>query len=162
MTCVYSSRLHLPCLPIGQPQGEPYEFTHLLFISRTYRLSQDDELAQQSQPQPTSAPRSKRARRQKAAIPAPAPPPDGIFSFHPEDECIMQVCHTQHRIFSYTHCFPQFASHTLTYTFTRGQNQTHPREKDAFGLDTGGRMMLVPATRFPEAISRMGETYAAT
>jgi protein BCP1 len=49
----------------------------------------------------------------------------------------------------------QLSSHTHSYTFTSSK----PREKDSFGLDTGGRMMLVEAGRLPELIGMMAEKY---
>jgi protein BCP1 len=51
---------------------------------------------------------------------------------------------------------PQVSSHTHDYPLTT----TQPREKDAFGLDTAGRMMLVPAERFLELVESLGEVYA--
>lgn len=54
-------------------------------------------------------------------------------------------------------CFFQFAIHTADYAFTTA---TEPREKDSFGLDTRGRMMLVPADRFPQLVDKISEVYA--
>jgi hypothetical protein len=55
--------------------------------------------------------------------------------------------------------FPlQVSVHTIDYSFT----QAAPRDKESFGLDTGGRMMLVAADKlatFAETISR---AYAAS
>jgi len=48
--------------------------------------------------------------------------------------------------------------HTLDYKFTRAPPE--PREKDSFGLDTRGRMMLLTADRFPELVARITEAYA--
>jgi len=107
--------------------NEPYRFSHLLFISRTYRLSA--EQAQELQPQ-------SRRKKQKAAQPAAV---GGVFSFHPEDEYIQK-----------------FASYTLDYSFTT----TQPREKDSFGLDLGGRLMLVPADKLPLIVTSLSEVFA--
>ena len=49
----------------------------------------------------------------------------------------------------------QFATHTLDYTFTHAQ----PRDSESFGLDTGGRMMLVPAARLREIAAALAEAY---
>lgn len=49
----------------------------------------------------------------------------------------------------------QVASHTLDYSFSSAE----PREKDSFGLDTGGRVMLVPANRFQELVASLNEAY---
>lgn len=35
-----------------------------------------------------------------------------------------------------------------------------PREKDSFGLDMRGRMMLVPADRLPQLVDKISEVYA--
>jgi protein BCP1 len=54
--------------------------------------------------------------------------------------------------------FSQFAIHSVDYAFTTAP--TEPRDKDSFGLDTRGRMMLVPADRFPQLVNKMSEVYA--
>lgn len=118
---------------LSNATGSPY--THFLFISRIYRLTADEQEALLAT---TSAPKRK---KQKSNAPANGPTVNtgsGTFSFHPEDEYIQKA-----------------ASHTVDYSFTNSQ----PREeKDAFGLDTGGRMMLVPAEKlssFSEEILRV-------
>ncbi|KAA1468314.1 hypothetical protein DENSPDRAFT_833560 [Dentipellis sp. KUC8613] len=110
--------------------NEPYNFTHFLIISRTYRLSPEEAAEMQA-----SAPQSKRQRNA-----APPPPPGGVYSFHHEDELIKK-----------------YASFSLDYPFTN----TQPREQDSFGLDQGGRMMLIPAEKLPQLVVEMGQTYAA-
>lgn len=50
----------------------------------------------------------------------------------------------------------QVALHSLDYAFTNSQ----PREEDAFGLDMGGRMMLIPAIRLRELVAMLNEVYA--
>ncbi|KAI0656746.1 p21-C-terminal region-binding protein-domain-containing protein [Cubamyces menziesii] len=79
-----------------------------------------------------SAPRTK---RQKQSEP---PQGAGVYPFHPEDDIIRK-----------------FATHTLDYTFTHAQ----PREADSFGLDTGGRMMLIPATRLRDIATALAEAF---
>lgn len=64
-------------------QNEPYNFSHILFISRTYRLSPEEEAAMQSAAHP--------AKRQKVPNTDSSGPSDGIYSFHPEDEYIQKV-----------------------------------------------------------------------
>jgi protein BCP1 len=90
-------------------------------------------------------------------------PQNGIYPFHPEDEHIKQVClllliiktvpgnNTVH--------FLQFAIHSADYAFTTA---TEPREKDSFGLDMRGRIMLVPADRFPQLVDKISEIYAVS
>jgi len=110
--------------------NEPYNFSQILFISRTYRLSPEEEAAMHSAAHP--------AKRQKIPNTDDSGPSDGVYSFHPEDEYIQKV-----------------ASHTLDYSFSSAE----PREKDSFGLDTGGRMMLIPADRFQELVASLNEAY---
>ncbi|KAI0369884.1 hypothetical protein BV20DRAFT_967212 [Pilatotrama ljubarskyi] len=108
--------------------NEPYDFTHLLLISRVYRLTAEEAAELQA-----SAPRTK---RQKQSEP---PQGAGVYPFHPEDDIIRR-----------------FATHSLDYTFTHAQ----PREKeDAFGLDTGGRMMLIPADRLRDVAAALAQAF---
>jgi hypothetical protein len=44
----------------------------------------------------------------------------------------------------------------MTYSIGR---KNEPRGEDALGLETGGRMMLVPFDRFEELVKRMSDTY---
>ncbi|KAI0791666.1 p21-C-terminal region-binding protein-domain-containing protein [Abortiporus biennis] len=103
--------------------NEPYRFSHLLFISRIYRLSSEEAAELQA--------RSPRKQQENATA--------GVFSFHPEDEYIQK-----------------FATHSIDYSFSNVQ----PRDKDSFGLDTGGRMMLVPAANLPQLITTLNEVFA--
>jgi len=116
--------------------NEPYNFSHLIFISRTYRLSPEEEAAMQSASHP--------AKRQKGPSSADRSvsggASNGVYSFHPEDEYIQKV-----------------ALDTLDYTFTSAEPRDTP---DAFGLDTGGRMMLVQADRFQELVESLGVAYS--
>ncbi|CDO71738.1 hypothetical protein BN946_scf184920.g22 [Trametes cinnabarina] len=79
-----------------------------------------------------SAPRTKRQRQSQPNEGA------GVYPFHPEDDIIRQ-----------------FATHTLDYNFTHAQ----PRGEDAFGLDTGGRMMLIPANRLRDMAVALAEAF---
>jgi len=109
-------------------ESEPYDFKHLLFISRTYSLSPEELEELDSGPA--------RPKRHKGTNTSPV---DSRYSFHPEDELIKK-----------------FASHTLHYPFTN----TEPRDKDAFGLDTGACLMLVPVEQFQPLVAALGESYA--
>ncbi|KAF8491272.1 p21-C-terminal region-binding protein-domain-containing protein, partial [Gautieria morchelliformis] len=119
-------------------ENEPYTFSHYLFITRTYRLSPEDESAMDGVE--ITGPPAKRPRKKKAVHVSNEGGKAATFSFHPEDEHIQN-----------------FASHTLDYEFTNSQ----PREQDSFGLDMAARMMLVPADRLPALVEAMGEAYAA-
>jgi protein BCP1 len=71
-------------------QSEPYAFTHLLFVSRAYHLSPAEEEALANR---APSKKSSKAKKQKGPQPpAQAPPEDGVYSFHPEDACIEEVC----------------------------------------------------------------------
>ena len=69
-------------------QNEPYNFTHLLFISRTYHLTAEDEAAMQV------AQRScKRQKPSTGSESTEGTGEGGVYSFHPEDEVIQKVSH---------------------------------------------------------------------
>ena len=61
-------------------QNEPYRFTHLVFVTRVYRLSAEEAAELHS-----ATPRTKRNKG------ISAPQGGGVFSFHPEDEQIQKV-----------------------------------------------------------------------
>ncbi|KAL1952423.1 hypothetical protein VTO73DRAFT_1572 [Trametes versicolor] len=107
--------------------NEPYDFSHLILVSRVYRLT-----AEEAAELHASAPR---AKRQKQSDP---PQGAGVYPFHPEDDIIRK-----------------FAAHTLDYTFTHAQ----PRTEEAFGLDTGGRMMLIPTSRLRDIAAALAEAF---
>jgi len=107
-------------------ENEPYKFSHLLFISRIYRLTAEEAAELEAR-----APRPKRHKSSDVLT-------GGVHSFHPEDDVIAK-----------------FAIHTIEYSFTTAQ----PREKDSFGLDLGGKMMLVSADRYPQLVSALNETF---
>ncbi|KAF8525254.1 p21-C-terminal region-binding protein-domain-containing protein [Hysterangium stoloniferum] len=115
-------------------ENEPYTFSHYIFISRTYRLSAEEENAMEDV-QMTSPPTK---RSKKKFTPAAKPTVPSVHSFHPEDEQIQK-----------------FAAHTLDYEFSNKQ----PREQDSFGTDVAGRLMLMPADRFPALVRAMAEAY---
>lgn len=48
--------------------------------------------------------------------------------------------------------------HFVDYAFTA---PSEPRDKDSFGLDNRGRMMLVPIENFGALVTMMNEIYAA-
>ncbi|TCD71444.1 Mss4p nuclear export [Steccherinum ochraceum] len=113
---------------IEKAAGEdlPYSFSHLLFISRTYRLTAEEAAELEAR-----APRSKRHKGSETLT-------GGVHSFHPEDDVIAQ-----------------FATHSIDYSFTTAQ----PREKESFGLEMGGKMMLVPADRYSRLAATLSETF---
>ncbi|KAF7291724.1 N-acetyltransferase domain-containing protein [Mycena chlorophos] len=118
-------------------ESKPYAFTHLLFVSRTYHLSDAEEEALANR---APSHKSKKPKKAKPQQPAPqARPMDGIYSFHPEDATIQE-----------------YALHSITYPFSTAQE---PRDADSFGLDVRGRLMLVEAGRWEALVARMSEIY---
>jgi len=81
-------------------QGEPYNFTHLIFLSRVYHLSEEEEslLANSaSRRQRSSTEANSLTKKQKKHRPPEADqdemarPSDGIYPFHPEDDILLKV-----------------------------------------------------------------------
>ena len=80
-------------------QGEPYHFSHLIILSRVYHLSEEEESELANSAPRRSRPRAdpnmpkqnkhKKQREQENGEIQPAP--DGIYSFHPEDDVIIKV-----------------------------------------------------------------------
>ncbi|KAJ2915639.1 hypothetical protein MD484_g4755, partial [Candolleomyces efflorescens] len=128
-------------------QNLPYKFSHLLFISRTYHLSLEEE-SQLANSISESDARKKKGKTKKRKSEAndggqDARPEDGIYPFHPEDPAITEL-----------------ASHTLNYKYTAPlpDLQQETRDKHAFGLDVRGRMMLLPIVPSSESNSNAMET----
>ncbi|PFH48289.1 hypothetical protein AMATHDRAFT_92948, partial [Amanita thiersii Skay4041] len=133
-------RLLLDELQNALSADKPYKFSHILFLSRTYHLSNDEESALANSISPRQAngkSNNKKSKKAKTADMAGAGiaeeynlltrrPSDGIYPFHPEDLVIMQM-----------------AECTMDYKFDKAPAE--PREKDAFGLDVRGRAILVRA-----------------
>ena len=69
-------------------QGEPYRFSHLLFISRAYHLSEEETLL--PHPSTRRQPKSKKIRPTTTQQQQERPR-HGVYSFHPEDDLISQV-----------------------------------------------------------------------
>lgn len=106
------------------------------------------------------------SKRHKNREPLTSPNAGGgetsTFSFHPEDEYIQKVFFDAQLSFTqldvtYALLLPiKYAIHSLDFPLS---NQV-PREPDSFGLDTGGRMMLIPAENFRPLIEEMSTAYA--
>jgi protein BCP1 len=75
-------------------RNEPFTFGHLVFVSRTYHLTTEEESELSNAPpdRQLSEKKAKKAKKAAAASQGAARPQDGIYPFHPEDECIRQVC----------------------------------------------------------------------
>ncbi|KAG1829414.1 p21-C-terminal region-binding protein-domain-containing protein [Suillus variegatus] len=107
-------------------ENEPFNFTHLIFVSRVYKLTPEEEDAMTYRP--TTTRESETNDRS----------PDGVYPFHPEDEEIRK-----------------FASHHLIFPYSNAQ----PRNAESFGLDTAGRLMLVPAAQLTELARVLGDVF---
>jgi len=117
-------------------ENEPYQFSHYVIVTRTYMLSAEDE-AELAQPTDPPSKKSRQNRQSKPRL-GNAAGPGGVYSFHPEDECIQK-----------------FASFTHDFSYTRVQ----PREKDAFGLDVRARIMVIPSQNLPQMVQMMQEEF---
>ncbi|KAI0286604.1 p21-C-terminal region-binding protein-domain-containing protein [Russula aff. rugulosa BPL654] len=109
-------------------EGEPYHFSHLLVLSRTYTLPDEEVEATSTSPQ-------HQKRRKGASTPSAM---ERVFPFHHEDICIQQV-----------------ASHSLDYSLSN----TLPREKESFGLEQGGRLMLFEVQKLPGLVSNLAAAF---
>jgi len=97
--------------------GEPYRFSHLLVISRTFTLSEEEA-------ETALASFQQQKRRKGVQVSSST---GGVFSFHHEDQCIQELS-------SHSHDF--LLSNAL------------PRDKESFGLEQGGRLILRLRTSF--------------
>jgi protein BCP1 len=108
--------------------GEPYHFSHLLVLSRTFTLSEEETETALSSIQ-------QQKRRKCAQVPSST---GGVFSFHHEDQCIQEL-----------------ASHSFDFSLSNAL----PREKESFGLEQGGRLILLPADKLPQLISNLADEF---
>ncbi|KAJ3926144.1 MAG: p21-C-terminal region-binding protein-domain-containing protein [Lentinula lateritia] len=120
--------------------NQAFKFSHVIVISRTYHLSMEEEtyLTNIKSKSPTN-----KKKKTKAVTTAPtmSRPVDGVYSFHPEDEFIKQA-----------------SSHAIDYAFTAAPAE--PRDSESFGLDTRGRLMLLPFVKLDTLVQTMSEAYA--
>lgn len=136
-------------LKVAVDGNQPYNFSHLLIPSRTYHLTMEEEQALSARPARKTKASGSKAKKvktpaQQAAVEMTRPA-DGIYSFHPEDEVIARA-----------------AAYTADYAFSKKKGdleQEEKRDKESFGLDTRGRLMLVSAERFVDMVKEMGERY---
>ncbi|ESK85514.1 hypothetical protein Moror_10076 [Moniliophthora roreri MCA 2997] len=119
-------------------QNQPFKFTDLIFISRAYYLTEAEEQFFINNSNARAS--TKRSKKAKEA-PEEARPSDGIYSFHPEDDHIKKT-----------------STHSIEYKFNSAPPE--PRDNESFGLDTRGRMMLVPISRFEDLVTQMSLAYA--
>jgi protein BCP1 len=129
--------------------GEPYHFGYFLVLSRTYTLSDEEGEAMSTS--------SQQHKRRKGAQGTSAA--GSVFTFHHEDELIQQVCHALPTPLLYSlkelNLIRKLASHSLDYTLSN----TLPREKETFGLEQGGRLMLLPSANLGQLLLNLSATF---
>ena len=127
--------------------GEPYHFDHFLLLSRTYTLSDEEAEATLATPQ-----------QQKRRKGAPAPSSvGGVSTFHHEDIFIQQVCLalSMHPLRLECNLIQKLSSNSLDYALFNAP----PRDKDSFGIQQGGRLMLLPAGHLPQLVSNLAAAF---
>ncbi|KZO99619.1 hypothetical protein CALVIDRAFT_548551 [Calocera viscosa TUFC12733] len=115
-------------------EGQPFQFSHFLVVSRTYRAPADGDDPMNGELAPPSK-RSKMSKKRSAGGVAGA---SLTYPYHEEDTLISQI-----------------SSQTLDYPFTNAL----PREDGGFGLDMGGRVMLFEAARFQEVVAALEKEF---
>jgi protein BCP1 len=128
--------------------GEPYNFSHLLMLSRTYTLHDEE-----SEAGITSYLLKKRRKCTQTQ-----PNAGGVFTFHHEDQCIQEVSHalsTPPCTGQVLNLIEKLASYSLNYPLSNSL----PREKESFGLEQGGCIMLLTADQLPQLISNLATTF---
>ncbi|KXL50027.1 hypothetical protein M433DRAFT_66622 [Acidomyces richmondensis BFW] len=111
--------------------GEPYDFTHYLIISKTYSEIPSQLDAEERRPQ-------KKTKKGQSAGSSPE-----NFYFHPEDEVFHK--HAQ------AHC---------TFEYTKQGDEGASDSKRAFqdlGVKPHGHLILIQGPRFKEAVKAVGE-----
>jgi protein BCP1 len=129
--------------------GEPYHFSHLLVLSRTFTLSEEETETALSSIQ-------QQKRRKCAQVPSST---GGVFSFHHEDQCIQEVSRAlptpSVTWLTGLDCIQKLASHSFDFSLSNAL----PREKESFGLEQGGRLILLPADKLPQLISNLADEF---
>jgi protein BCP1 len=128
--------------------GEPYHFDHFLLLSRTYILSDDEADATLATPQ-------HQKRRKGAPTPSAV---GGVSTFHHEDLLIQQVCLalSMHAVrLEGNKPYSKLSSNSLDYDLSNAS----PRDKDSFGIQQGGRLMLFPASHLPQLVANLAAAF---
>ncbi|KAH9043879.1 p21-C-terminal region-binding protein-domain-containing protein [Lactarius pseudohatsudake] len=128
--------------------GEPYHFSHILVLSRTFTLSEEETEAAVASFQ-----------QQKRRKGAQDPSTGGVSSFHHEDHYTQEVSRASPTPsgtwLTSLNCIQKLASHSLDFSLSNAL----PREKESFGLEQGGRLILLPADKLPQLISNLAATF---
>lgn len=127
--------------------GEPYHFDHFLLLSRTYILSDEEADATLATPQ-------HQKRRKGAPTPSAV---GGVSTFHHEDLLIQQVCLALSMLYDLKeiNLIRKLSSSSLDYDLSNAS----PRDKDSFGIQQGGRLMLFPASHLPQLVANLAAAF---
>lgn len=133
---------------------EPYNFSHLLFLSRVFLSStaalEDDPNAALEQAivaeaglrsSQVAAPKKKKQRK---GATKDERDDEKVWMYHPEDEFIQK-----------------FAEHRHVYNYTRSRRQGSDGAGDDFGVEQRGQLMLVPWSKFAEVVAGMEDFVGA-
>ncbi|KAK4046651.1 Mss4p nuclear export [Microbotryomycetes sp. JL201] len=130
----------------AKDDGEPYHFSHLLFLSRVFLASmaelEDDPnaaLMADGQDQLPTKKGGKKKAKKGDHVASSQKDAEQTWMYHPEDEVIARFAEYQ-QVFAYTHANKQSAT-----------------EQEAFGVMTKGQMLLVPWTKYDEMVQAMSD-----
>ena len=128
----------------------------MLFISRVF-VPSSTEATDAVFDVPAEALGGKKKKKQKRANAgttlgnAASASQEGLFAYHPEDEVIARVRLPSRRAWSASDRNLQFATGIADFDFTHAP----ARDEDAFGVDTKGRLMLVPYDKLGELVAAL-------
>lgn len=133
-----------------QSEGEPFAFERLVFVSRTFTptAEMEEEWAVEAR---ASGKRAKEERNSRSGR--------RTMSYHFEDEVIAQVrTHFPNCALSLFIEPTQHATINVDYGFTRPREAQ--RTNESLGVETGGRIMVLEASKLPTVIEQMGIEFA--
>ncbi|CAK7264576.1 Mss4p nuclear export [Sporothrix epigloea] len=121
--------------------GEPYQFTHYLILSKSYQEVQSDIAMMVDDDDDAENNSSGKGKRKKAKT-AGGPSTDTFFYFHPEDEV-----------------FRKYAVASGTFSYTK-MDESVADSKRAFqdlGVKSQGLLMLIEADKLPAAVEAVSK-----
>ncbi|KAK4052242.1 Mss4p nuclear export [Microbotryomycetes sp. JL221] len=130
----------------AREDGEPYHFSHLLFLSRVFiasmnQLDQDPNAGLMSTEENQIKSTSKTSKKAKKGqhVDSQTKDEEQTWMYHPEDEVIARYAQHQH-VFKFSH-----------------SNKQSNAEQDSFGVLTKGQLMLIPWLKFENVVKEMEE-----
>ncbi|BGO88404.1 hypothetical protein NBRC10512_007285 [Rhodotorula toruloides] len=126
----------------AKDDGEPYHFSHLLFVSRVFKSSLsalDDDpnaaleaaIVAEAEAKAKVPPKKKKQRKAGGA----EQEEEKLWMYHVEDEFIQK-----------------FAEHTHVFDFSNNSRRAEGGGQDQFGVDMKGQLMLVPWPKFSDIV----------